>query len=338
MARALRLGRADGAVRADGLGDLVANRPCRIEAGGRVLEDHRDFVAAHVPQLLIVEPDDFASVDADAAADAALAGQQAHDGVGKRALAAAAFTDDAEDLAALRARATPIDRRRWLHRSPSEADADIGEGEDRRSFGHPRGIEMRRSPSPRKVKASTATTIARPGNISTHGAWISTSRPSASMPPSDGVGGCVPRPRKLRPASSCKREGAEHRGLHDDRAERVRRDMSRRAPAGGSPLGRAPGDIVVAADDQRARAHHARQDRQVDDGNGDGRDDAARPENGDEGDREQHGREDEDHVEAARDGGVDPAAEIAGQQPERHGERERGRTADTETSRLTRRP
>ena len=51
----------------------------------------------------------------------------------------------------------------------------------------------------------------------------------------------------------------------------------------------------------------------------------AGPENGDEGYGEQHRREDQNHVEAAGYGGVDPAAEIAGGQPERSGDRQRGR-------------
>jgi hypothetical protein len=51
-------------MRAEGFRDLVANRPCRIETGRRVLEDHRRFDAPHRAQLRIAEPDHFASIDA----------------------------------------------------------------------------------------------------------------------------------------------------------------------------------------------------------------------------------------------------------------------------------
>jgi hypothetical protein len=49
---------------------------------------------------------------------------------------------------------------------------------------------------------NTVIEIANPGNVATHQApKIMYSRPSASMPPQDGVGGCVPRPKKLNPDS-----------------------------------------------------------------------------------------------------------------------------------------
>ncbi len=63
------------------------------------------------------------------------------------------------------------------------------------------------------------------------------------------------------------------------------------------------------------------------------------PQDGDEGDGEQHRRQHQDHVEHARDRGVHPAAEVAGEQAERHrDERARRATAEIETARLARRP
>ena len=46
-----------------------------------------------------------------------------------------------------------------------------------------------RSPSPRRLQAITAKTIARPGNADTHHADKRTSRPSNTMLPQLGVGG-----------------------------------------------------------------------------------------------------------------------------------------------------
>ena len=85
----------------DRLGDLVSDRPGRIEADRRVLEDHRHFGAAHASQFVFRQPDHAAPIEPDAAGQKRILWQQAHHRIGKRALAAATFADDAEDLAAL---------------------------------------------------------------------------------------------------------------------------------------------------------------------------------------------------------------------------------------------
>jgi len=94
----LRFGGAHRPVRANSLGDLVAHGPCWIEAGGWVLEDHGDFIAAHLPQRVVVKPDDLAAIDADAARHDGIGGQQSHHRICERALSAAAFTHDAEEF------------------------------------------------------------------------------------------------------------------------------------------------------------------------------------------------------------------------------------------------
>ena len=43
--------------------------------------------------------------------------------------------------------------------------------------------------------------IAKPGNVAIHHASLMKSRPSASIAPHSGVGGCAPKPRKLRAAA-----------------------------------------------------------------------------------------------------------------------------------------
>src|SRR5437870_5381414 len=52
-----------------------------------------------------------------------------------------------------------------------------------------------------RLKASTARKIARPGKIDSHGAVCRNVRPSFSIVPHDGLGGCTPRPRYPRLAS-----------------------------------------------------------------------------------------------------------------------------------------
>ena len=137
-----RLGGAHIAMGADGFGDLVAHRPRRIEAGGWVLEDHRHFVAADLPQRIVAKPDDLAAVEQNAAADRGAGGQQAHHRVGQRALAASALADDSEDLAGLERERDRSDSRRRLNRiARAEADADVGEGEDGAHSATPSRVE-----------------------------------------------------------------------------------------------------------------------------------------------------------------------------------------------------
>ena len=54
--------------------------------------------------------------------------------------------------------------------------------------------------SPRRFVAITTVNMASPGNVEIHHAGPSTSRPTATISPHSGVGGCAPSPRKLRPA------------------------------------------------------------------------------------------------------------------------------------------
>jgi hypothetical protein len=53
-----------------------------------------------------------------------------------------------------------------------------------------------------QVQAQTVTAMARPGNTVTQGASRMKARPSLRMFPQLGVGGGVPAPMKLRPASA----------------------------------------------------------------------------------------------------------------------------------------
>src|SRR5262249_27024789 len=57
------------------------------------------------------------------------------------------------------------------------------------------GSRARRRASPVKFAPSTASTIARPGNADSHQAFPTYARPSLTMPPQLGVGGCTPSPR-----------------------------------------------------------------------------------------------------------------------------------------------
>ena len=98
-----RLGPAGGAVDADGLGHLVADRLQRVERGHRLLEDHADVAAANRADARARR----AAADRDRRAamrPAATApcGSRPHHREGGHRLARAALADDAEHLAAAR--------------------------------------------------------------------------------------------------------------------------------------------------------------------------------------------------------------------------------------------
>ena len=88
-------------VQADALGDLLADGEYGIEAGHRVLEDHRDILAADGFQLLFAHLQHIAAVEHDRAAfdHARRRGDQILDGQCRARLARAGLADEAEDAA-----------------------------------------------------------------------------------------------------------------------------------------------------------------------------------------------------------------------------------------------
>jgi hypothetical protein len=90
-------------VQRDRLADLPADRVERVERGHRLLEDHRDVVAADALHLAFAELEQVPALEADRTADdaAGRVGDQAQDGKRRHALAAARFAHDAQGLAAL---------------------------------------------------------------------------------------------------------------------------------------------------------------------------------------------------------------------------------------------
>ena len=99
LARGLLPRRA--AVRVDGLAHLHAHREHRIERRHRLLEDHRDAVAADGADALVVERQEVGALEVDRAAVevARRLRHQAEDRERGHALARAALADDGERLA-----------------------------------------------------------------------------------------------------------------------------------------------------------------------------------------------------------------------------------------------
>jgi hypothetical protein len=93
-----------------GLADLQADLEERIERGHRLLEDHGNVAAAHLPHRLIIEVEEAAAIEHDASTRmAGAARQQPHDGEGGHGFAGAGFADDGDGFPGFDAEAQPID-------------------------------------------------------------------------------------------------------------------------------------------------------------------------------------------------------------------------------------
>ena len=88
-------------MRLDRLDDLVAHGHDRVQAGRRLLEDHRHAAPAHRAHARLGQCERVFAVELDAAVgDATVVRQQAHQGQCGHALAAAGLADQREGLAA----------------------------------------------------------------------------------------------------------------------------------------------------------------------------------------------------------------------------------------------
>jgi len=119
-------------VEEDRLGDLVADAHDRVEAGHRLLENHRDAVAADLAHLRRGHREQIAALEEYPPRDhfRGRFGQQAQDGEGVDALAGARFADDGESLAGVEVVGDAVDRRDGpfsrLELRPQSADAEDG--------------------------------------------------------------------------------------------------------------------------------------------------------------------------------------------------------------------
>ncbi len=189
-------------------GDLVADGEDRVERSRRFLEDDRNVIAAHRPQLAARQRDEIAALEADRAAGAhhaAFIDQPQHCERQHR-LAAPRLTHQADSLAGAHLEIHAVNRARQAF-GRAEGYAEVPDLEQRRSGGRAvrrsthRGLpacppdrltalgsSASRSASPRRLKAMTVTVRASPGAMATHGAVKIRSRPSRIMLPQVGRG------------------------------------------------------------------------------------------------------------------------------------------------------
>src|SRR5262249_24546125 len=109
-------------MRLEGLANLPPDRQYGVQRRHRILEDHRDLLAAHRPQRPVALPDQIASLEHGLARlDPAVPRQQTEDCERGDALAAAGLADDAERLAGGYVEGDAVDR---VHRTAARPETD----------------------------------------------------------------------------------------------------------------------------------------------------------------------------------------------------------------------
>ena len=96
----------------DGLVDLEAAREDRVEARHWLLEDHRDVVATHVPDVVLRHLDDVLATKQDPSAGDTTRriGDQPHHGQGSDTLTTARFSDEPERFSTVDCEGDTVDR------------------------------------------------------------------------------------------------------------------------------------------------------------------------------------------------------------------------------------
>ena len=155
----------------DRLGDLLADLHDRVQARHRVLEDHRDVVAADRAHLVVVDGAQVLVAEHERPLDhlAGRVGDEPHERHGGDGLAGAGLADDADGLAAVEREAHAVDG--LDHPGVGEeVRGEVLDGEE--AFGHAYSLSLgsvaSRRPLPNEMKPKTVVTSARLGNSSHH--------------------------------------------------------------------------------------------------------------------------------------------------------------------------
>src|ERR1700728_699819 len=158
---------------AQGLRDLLTDRHRRVERGLRVLEDHRDFVAADRPQIGLAEPYKLEAAELDRAFDdVAAVREQAEQRKACHRLAGAGLANESERLAAVNLEIDVTDR---LDDRARQVDVG-GEVLDLERDSHRPAPQRRRrrtsnasrSASPTRLQAMTTSTKQMPTGKTNH--------------------------------------------------------------------------------------------------------------------------------------------------------------------------
>jgi hypothetical protein len=156
-------------------GQLPPDAHQRVESGERLLEDHGETVAAQLRQGAVGAADQLRAVEPDAAGGLGAVRQQSEHGQRGERLARTGRADQPEPPALGELEAHAVD-----DRPPADADTEISNlkqchrstsaaGSTLRALPRSRGSVASRRPSPSRLKPSTATATAMPGQITSRG-------------------------------------------------------------------------------------------------------------------------------------------------------------------------
>ena len=163
-----------------GLDQLLAHRVQRVQAGERVLEDHRDAAPAQAPHGFAAQLVDGLAVEQDlAAGDAPGRLQQADDGRAGERLARARLAHHAEHLAARDVEGDVVERQQGAaprgelhpqaaHRQQRQAATGVHLVDVRHVHRRSLGLSASRSQSPSRFTDSASSSRVRPGKSTIH--------------------------------------------------------------------------------------------------------------------------------------------------------------------------
>ena len=161
------------------LGELFAHPDDGVERGHRLLEHHRDVVAAHIAQLLAVELADALVRDDRLTLDVSVAGQQAEGRRRSDRFAGPRLADEGHDLAGAHVEGQPL---HGMDASELRLELDVEILELQHCFlrhdSAPqlsvwRGSKASRRPSPMKLTHSAMPRMKMPGHQNSHGRVVS---------------------------------------------------------------------------------------------------------------------------------------------------------------------
>ena len=164
---------AQTAVAVEDFADLHADLQHGVEAGRRLLEDHRDARAAHLAHVGFGQGQQFLAFQPDAAAgDAPGRRQQAHDALCGGRLAATGFAEQRKGLALGNGEGNAVDRKQYPL-SGHETEAQVGDFQHQAALGS----KASRTASANRLAASTRMNMVVKAAASDH--QTTGSRPSS---------------------------------------------------------------------------------------------------------------------------------------------------------------
>nr|WP_286276150.1 hypothetical protein [Naasia aerilata] len=357
----LRVPAADPLVRAHRLGDLRSHPEGRVERDHRLLGDHRDPRAPHVPeprvrhadQLLIAQPD-------GSRGDPAVLAEEPEERERGDRLPAARFAHEPHDLAREDVEVDALDHGR-LGAAGTESDgqpahreqgarprlaevgprgAQLGAGYDRLLPGRAGG----ESGSGEALLVSVAQCVAEEAQRQRRDGDDAAGRdeqPRVGLDEGGGLGHhSSPRGRGRRRPEGEEREAGldaegrrrEERDLHEQHAAELRQHVVRHDPELAQAGDACGPDVELGAHRERRAAEHADERSAGEDADADHRDEHAVVEDREHRERDDRARDREQDVDHPEDDAVEHAPEVAGEDAQRDREDQHGDDRDEHTA------